>query len=77
MWLVRYEEKDYDISREIFLNRFVRNMMCDPAFNVPSCDWDGGDCCLPMVDLTRCYVGGNCSCHFTGKVHPKVQEGKV
>ena len=33
---------------------------CDDVTNVPSCDFDGGDCCGNSVNTDFCAV---CACH--------------
>ena len=38
------------------------------------CNYDGGDCCLTIVDY-RCE-GEECICHEDGLVHPTHQQGK-
>ena len=38
----------------------VGNGKCNDIFNVPGCDFDGGDCCLPLIDDSQCW---NCDCH--------------
>lgn len=59
------------------IKTYVGNGLCDPQMNTPECHYDGGDCCLEIVDTDKCYVGGNCACHFTGKVHTSWRKGKT
>lgn len=39
---------------------------CDDGSNVQTCDYDNGDCCLPLIRQEFC---SNCKCHIDGKRH--------
>lgn len=36
------------------------NGICDDRANIRHCNFDGGDCCLPIVDIDYCTI---CQCH--------------
>ena len=52
----------------------IMNAVCNPFFNNYLCDYDGGDCCTPFVDLDACGLASNCMCHFTGKTHATFEQ---
>ena len=37
----------------------VGDQICDDILNYPSCNYDGGDCCLDVVDTSFCNA---CEC---------------
>ena len=39
---------------------------CDDNANIEACDFDNGDCCLPIIKTDHCH---NCFCHDTNKTH--------
>ena len=56
-------------------HKLIGNQFCDAMTNNELCNYDGGDCCLTIVDY-RCE-GDECICHEDGLVHPTYQEGKI
>ena len=52
----------------------IMNAVCNPYFNNYLCDYDGGDCCTPFVNLDACGLASTCECHFTGKTHATFEQ---
>ncbi len=47
------------------------NGFCEDFRNNADCNWDLGDCCIPIVDAIKC---DNCICHLDGQVHPQLRK---
>ena len=43
---------------------------CDDLINMDLCEYDGGDCCMAIVDALYCDV---CKCHSDLKKHPTLE----
>ena len=50
-------------------HKVVGDNKCDGVANNAACDYDGGDCCLAIIDYKKC-VGDDCICHESGLIHP-------
>ena len=46
----------------------INNGYCNGITNTEICDFDGGDCCLPEVNLSDCE-SAECVCHEDGLIH--------
>ena len=47
---------------------------CDDTLNIPSCDYDGGDCCGPDVMTHFCYA---CECLTGGSEDGNKEENET
>ena len=50
-------------------NLWVEDGFCDDLSNVLLCDYDGGDCCLDLIQSDYC---DDCICHLTGEKHDTI-----
>lgn len=49
---------------------WVGDGKCDDLINMDLCEYDGGDCCMAIVDALYCDV---CKCHSDLKKHPTLE----
>lgn len=45
---------------------------CDEDLNAPECNFDSGDCCLPIINDKYCYT---CTCFADNTKHVTLKEG--
>ena len=64
-------------SETIFLNEHHGSHICNPDFNNEDCRFDGGDCCLPIIDDKYCPPRPStaCNCHEDNSRHTSFTEG--
>ena len=48
------------------------NGLCDEKNNIYECNFDGGDCCLPVTHHVNCDKEG-CHCHLMGMNAPSIE----
>ena len=53
-----------------YKKNWVGDGKCDDAVNVELCEYDGGDCCLNIIDALYC---DDCICHFDSQKHPTLK----
>ena len=47
-------------------NTWANDGICDDYGNIPECNYDGGDCCLPLISNFVCY---ECFCYDDQSYH--------
>ena len=64
-------------GKTIFLNEHHGSHICNPDFNNEDCRFDGGDCCLPIIDDKYCPPRPStaCDCHEDNSRHTSFTEG--
>ena len=64
-------------DKTIFWNEIHGSHICNPDFNNEDCRFDGGDCCLPIIDDKYCPPSPStaCNCHEDNSRHTSFTEG--
>jgi hypothetical protein len=57
-----------------FTYDYLGDDYCEDDGNTAVCGYDGGDCCLDLIDDSYC---NECICHETGLVHTEAPSGVV
>ena len=42
----------------------ISDGICDGSNNHLSCEYDGGDCCKPVIYVHKCEMNSTCYCHY-------------
>ena len=42
----------------------ISDGICDGSNNHLFCEYDGGDCCKPIIYVHKCEMNSTCYCHF-------------
>ena len=42
----------------------ISDGICDGINNHLSCEYDGGDCCKPVIYVHKCEMNSTCYCHY-------------
>ena len=61
-----------------FMEEHHGSHICTPSFNKENCNFDGGDCCLPIIDDKYCppRPSKECNCHEDDTRHISFTESK-
>ena len=61
---------DFNFLAHCSRKSWVGDGKCDDIINMDLCEYDGGDCCMAVVDALYCDV---CKCHSDLKKHPTLE----
>ena len=58
-----------------FVKEWIGDGTCNPFLNNQDCGYDGGDCCLEIIDDTLCHDNSSgCVCHQNTLMQPTFRD---